>query len=265
MDPGQNSVEEEITSQDPVSTVVDENNPEESQGDPQGQEGDPQDRNWKELRKKTDEAEKEAREANEKLNLQKQFIESLLAQNQQQQQQTPPPKEEVDELVHISPEEYLTVEQSDKRSRTIARDEFNRLEVDRKAKEAKVLEGQFKKRLKAEYSDFDDIVNSETIAILEQKEPELATTIADLKDPYKMGLQTYKFIKSLNIAGSSDGRRHAKEVVDKIDKNEKTVQSPQAFNKRPMAKAFSVDDMTEEQKKSLYEETLMYARRSPGY
>ena len=47
---------------------------------------------------------------------------------------------------------------------------------------------RFHERLRSKYSDFDDIVNSETIALLEKKEPELATTIADLQDPYKMGL-----------------------------------------------------------------------------
>ncbi len=260
MDEDQNSVNEQVTPQDQESTIVEEIAQEEVQGDPQGQEETSQDRNWGELRKKAERAEQEAREFKEKNNLQDEFIKSLLSQHQQQS--APPQEEEVDEFKQLSQEEYLTVGQTEKmlekRSRAYARDEFKRLDEER-------AKANFKERLQAKFSDFNDIVNSETIAILEQKEPELATTIADLKDPYKMGLQTYNFIKSMNIASSSSEKRHAKEVSDKIEKNEKTVQSPQAYDKRPMAQAFSMTNMTEEQKKQLYEETLGYASQSPGY
>lgn len=53
--------------------------------------------------------------------------------------------------------------------------------------------------LKGKFSDFDEVVNPETLAILEEQEPELAQTICELKDPYKIGVQSYKYIKALNI------------------------------------------------------------------
>ena len=113
--------------------------------------------------------------------------------------------------------------------------------------------------LKAKYTDFDDVVNPETIAILEEQEPELAQTIIDLKDPYKIGMQTYKYIKALNIVDSVPQARRSKEVGKKIEENKKTVQSPQAFDKRPMAQAFK---LTETEKTKLYEEMMSCASQA---
>lgn len=259
MDEDQNSEEVEITPQDQESTIVEENIPEEtSVEDPQGQEETKQDRNWNELRKKAEQSEREAREFKERMDLQEQFIKNLMTQTQPQTAQ----QKEVDEFEQIPQEEYATFGQTrklvQKDARTIAREEFERLHSEREQQ-------RFKERLEKKYSDFGEVVNSETIAILEQQEPELATTIADLKDPYKMGLQSYKFIKSLGIVPSKDEKRHAREVEKKIAKNEKTVQSPQAYDKRPMAQAFSTMNMSDNEKKSLYEETLKYASMSPGY
>ena len=61
-------------------------------------------------------------------------------------------------------------------------------------------EDQFMDRLNRQYSDFSEVVNPETLSILEEKEPELAATIADLKDPYKIGVQSYKYIKAMGLS-----------------------------------------------------------------
>lgn len=110
--------------------------------------------------------------------------------------------------------------------------------------------------LRSKYSDFDDVVNAETIALLEEKEPDLANTIAEIRDPVKMGLQTYKYIKALNLSQEAPDKRHQKESMQKLEKNEKTLQSPQAYDKRPMAQAFK---LTEDMKNELYKEMTGYA------
>jgi len=259
MDEDQNSENVQVTPQDQDSTVVDENAQEEVLESAQGQEETSQDRNWGELRRKAEQSEQKARELEEKSRLQDQFIKNLMEQTQQNQ---PVQKEEVDEFKQLSSEEYLTLGQTEKmlekRSRAYARDEFNQLSQQREQE-------RFKERLQAKYSDFDEVVNSETIAILEKKEPELAATIADLKDPYKMGMQTYKFISSMNLAGSKSERKHAEEVSKNIKKNEETIQSPHAYDKRPMAKAFDILNMSKKEKEDLFRETLGYASKAPGY
>lgn len=261
MDEDRNSEEVEVTTQDQDSTIVDEQVQEEVEGEPQGQEDDPQDRNWRELRRKSDAAELRAQQFEDKMKLQDQFIKSLLTQNQNRQEQ-PASTEVVDKFAQIPTEEYPTFGQTrelvQQDARSIAREEFKRLEQERDA-------ARFRERLRQKYSDFDEVVNSETIAILDKQQPELAATIADLKDPYKMGLQTYNFIKAMNLHGNSDKKRHAKEVLEKIDKNEKSIQSPQAFNKRPMAQAFSMANMGAQEKQELYDEMMGFASRTSGY
>lgn len=113
-------------------------------------------------------------------------------------------------------------------------------------------------QLKQKYPDFDEIVNPDTLALLEENEPELAQSIADLKDPYKVGMQSYKYIKSLKLSNSQTVQesRQAKEVEKKLEKNSKIVQSPQVFDKRPMAQAFR---MTDAMKQELYKEMMGFA------
>jgi len=257
MEEGQNSVQEEVTPQDQDSTIVEQESQVESQFEQHEkvQAEDPQERNWRELRRKE-------QEAQQKLKVQDEFIRNLIEAQKAHPRQTEQPREEVDPFAEIPDDEFTSKGQTrqmiQRDARAIAREEFNRLEQERDR-------ARFAERLKARYSDFDEIVNPETIAILEQQEPELATTIADLKDPYKMGVQTYKFIKAMNLYQAEPENRHAREVKKKIDKNEKAVQSPQAYNKRPMAQAFSMANMSKEEKTRLYEEMMGYASQSPGY
>lgn len=260
MDEDLNSAEVEFTTQNQDSTIVDESNQYEASTETQGQEVDAQEKNWRELRRKAEQAEQQRQNLEEKLKMQEEFIKNLMQQSQPKQQ--PTRQEEPDEFEAISDEEYLPKGQSrklfQKDARTIAREEYLALERERETL-------RFRERLKAKYSDFDDVVNPRTIEILEKKEPELANTIAELKDPYKIGLQTYNFIKSMGIVDASIQERHAKEVQSKLEKNEKSIPSPQVYNKRPMAKAFDMNNLSKDEKQRLYEEMTNYANMSPGY
>ena len=115
--------------------------------------------------------------------------------------------------------------------------------------------------LRSQYSDFDDVVNVDTIEILEKQEPELAATIAQMKDPYKMGLHSYKYIKALGLIDKVPDARHKKEVVQKLERNAKAVQSPTAYDKRPIAQAFV---SSQADNKRLYEEMMGYASKATG-
>jgi hypothetical protein len=84
----------------------------------------------------------------------------------------------------------------------------------------------------------------------------LAATIADLKDPYKIGVQSYKYIKAMKISDSAKDVRREKELDKAIEKSEKAVTSPMAYDKRPIAQAFK---LTDAMKKDLYREMHGYA------
>jgi len=85
--------------------------------------------------------------------------------------------------------------------------------------------------------------------------------IAESKDPYKIALQSYKYIKATGLAHKVPASRRAKEVDKKIEQNAKTIQTPQAFDKRPMAQAFK---QTEAEKSQTYNEMMHYANQAGG-
>jgi hypothetical protein len=167
--------------------------------------------------------------------------------------------QEVDEFDKIGAEEFIPFgkvkELNEKNSRKVLKnaEELVDKAVERRLK--KMQDDQFLDRLNRQYSDFSEIVTPETLSILEEKEPELASTIADLKDPYKIGMQSYKYIKAMGLSQSAKEGRREKEIDKAIAKQEKAVTSPMAYDKRPIAQAFQ---LTDAMKKDLYREMHGY-------
>lgn len=206
-----------------------------------------QERNWRAMRQRQKEMEYELKQKNEMLD---RFM---------QMNQTPAPQVIVEE--EEPDEEYVPAG----KVKGIAKRTMQPLEKKIQDLEAKIAQQEQNKliqSLRTSYSDFDDIVNVETLEMLEKHEPELAATIAQFKDPYKMGLHSYKYIKALGLADKVPEARRSKEIVQKIEKNSKAVQSPTAHEKRPMAQAFI---STQAEKTRLYEEMMMYAAKATGY
>lgn len=216
-------------------------------------EEDRQERNWKAVRERQKELERE-------LKMQREMNEKLLSMATQ----AAPKTQEVDEFDQIGDDEYISKGKVNalvhKKAAKIAEDI-----AQRKVEEAFKQRDQsnFLDNLKRKFTDFDDVVNPDTLALLESNDPELAQTIADLKDPYKMGVQSYKYIKALGLSDKVPDARRVKEVEKKLEKNAKTIPSPQAFDKRPMAQAFR---MTESEKTELYKEMMGFASQAgSGY
>jgi len=215
----------------------------------QVQEEDVQERNFKALRQGKKEAERRALELEQQLKMQQELMTHLVGQRTQL-----PPQEE-DELESIPDDDYLP---KGKVKKLIQRAEQKAEKLAQQAVEKALEErekAQYLPKLKAKFSDFEEVVTPETLELLEQQDPELANTILELKDPYKMGFQSYKYIKSMGLADKVPGARRAKEVEKKLEQNAKTVQSPQAFDKRPMAQTFQ---LTEANKQALWKEMNQY-------
>ena len=207
---------------------------------------DRQEKNWRAVRERQKELERE-------LLMQKEMNEKLLklaTQNAPQTQEKDPFDEIADDdFIPAGKVKQLVSKQATKIAHEIAQKEAEKLFKQQE-------QSQFLVKLNSKYPDFQEVVNSETLALLEYKNPELANTIAELKDPYKMGIQSYEFIKALGLAAEAPNQRRAKEVEKKIAENAKTVQSPQAYDKRPMAQAYR---LTEQEKNKLFEEMNQYA------
>lgn len=206
-----------------------------------------EERNWKAMRIKNAELERKLKERDE-------MFEKML---QAQLSQQAPQKQEVDEFDTIGADEFIPkgkVEKLVEKKAQKYAEEIAKKEVEKHLK--KQSDSQFMDRLNRQYSDFQEIVNPETLSLLEEKEPELAQTIADLKDPYKIGIQSYKYIKAMGLVQKAPEARREKQLEKAIEKSEKAVQSPAVYDKRPIAQAFQ---MTDAMKKELYREMHGYA------
>lgn len=188
----------------------------------------------------------------------KQYEEMQMQMMQAQLANSAPAKQvEVDEFESIGADEFIPkgkVEKLVEKKAQKYAEQIAKKEVEAYFK--KQNDSQFLDRLNRQYSDFAEVVNPETLSILEEKEPELAATIADLKDPYKIGVQSYKYIKAMGLSQKATEARREKEIDKAIEKSEKAVTSPMAFDKRPIAQAFK---LTDAMKKDLYREMHGYA------
>ena len=190
----------------------------------------------------------------------KQFRDMQMQLMQAQIGNAAPAKQEVDEFDQIGDEEFIPLGKvkrlAEKNTQKVLKntEELVRQEVQKALQ--KQHQDQFMDRLSRQYSDFSEIVNPETLSILEEKEPELASTIADLKDPYKIGVQSYKYIKAMGLSQSAKEVRREKEIDKAIDKSQKATPSPMSYDKRPIAQAFK---LTDAMKKDLYREMHGYA------
>jgi hypothetical protein len=204
-------------------------------------------RNFKAMRLKNEDLERKLKERDAFF---EQMMQAQLAQNA--------PKPEPDEFDSIGAEEFISkgkIEKLvEKKAQKYAEDIAKR-EVEKFYN--KQQENQFMDKLNRQFSDFGEIVNSETLSLLEEREPELAKSIIDLKDPYKIGLQTYKYIKAMNLVDKVPADRRSKELDKAIEKSDKAIPSPMGFDKRPIAQAFK---MTDAMKKDLYREMHGYAQ-----
>jgi hypothetical protein len=208
--------------------------------------------NLRVLRQRKKEAEKRAQELEYQLKLQQEMFSQAMQTKAEPVQAAP-----VDELDSVPDEDYIPKGQVKKllnrereEARKIAQEEI-------KKQLAEQEKSQFLNRLNAKFSDFNDVVNPETLELLEQQDPELAQTILEIGDPYKMGLQSYKYIKSMGLLDKVPDTRRSKEIDKKIEQNEKTVPSPLAYEKRPMAQTFQ---LTEKHKQDLYNEMIKFAQ-----
>lgn len=234
----QNSEIPEVAPQEtPVSDVVNDATKTRQEAD---------DRNFKAMRIKNAELEKRLKQFED---MQMEIMKAQLSNSA--------PAKEIDEFDSIGDEEFIPkgkVKALAKKEAQKYAEEIVRKEIESFHK--KQTDSQFMDRLNRQYSDFSEIVNPETLSLLEEKEPELAQSIADLKDSYKIGMQSYKYIKAMGISQKAPESRRQKEIEKALEKAEKAVQSPAAYDKRPMAQAFQ---MTEAAKKDLYREMMGYA------
>jgi hypothetical protein len=221
----------------------------ETQSTEQTQVEDRNDRNWRELRKSKEEWERKAK-------MQDELIQRILSQ--QPVAPAAQPQVEEDIIQELSREEYVPGEKVAKGFRKLE-EKFERKVQEIEKRYASQHQNNLLSDLKREFPDFEDVVNSETIAILDETNPRLANAIASSKDPYIIAVQSYEYIKAKGLNAKAAPSKRARETEAKLEQNKKIVQTP--MDKRPMAQAFSYDNLSADQRKSLADEMIINARK----
>lgn len=222
---------------------------------------DHQDNSWiKKLRRDRDEAVKKAAEEARKSQMQEELIRQLMAN----QTQAPTQSAEEDILSQIEREEYVP---GDKVAKALKQqqEQFNKqLEEMRNFNKKQEISKQ-EEKLRSQYADYDEIVNPDTLDILKETNPKLFNRVVNLLkvDAVDGASFAYETIVSQGIADQIPGLKRSKEIEKKLEQNKKTVQSPAAYDKRPMAQAMSMPE-TKEAKQALWQETLKYASMAGG-
>lgn len=194
---------------------------------------DPQERNWKALRAKAEQDEREKAILKHKTELLQQELEHL------RRTAKPPEKEEAEEELLTDSERKLYREIQD---------------LKKEMKQSKAKEADYvQDRLRAKYSDFDDVVSQENITYLQTNNAALAKALASLKDdPYEQGIAAYEALRKTDWYL----QRHTMQDKAKLDENSKKPMSVQAVRKQgalSQANTFA-NGLTPELKKALLKE-----------
>ena len=129
-----------------------------------------QDRNWREMREKLE------------------YYEQQLAELKTKQ-----PPQEVEEELNLADDDVVTVKDVKKLATKLAKDLYNQ---EKKKIEAETAED----RLRAKYSDFDDVVSEDNVKKLLKEEPELAKVLRSTQDPFAKGVAAYRYIRMMERA-----------------------------------------------------------------
>lgn len=204
---------------------------------------------WAAMRKKNDELEKQIA-----------IQQEILRLTSQQQVQAPV---EEDILSQIQKEEYVPGEKVVKAIKN-QQAQFDRKLQEIESRYQNVQNNAILADLKRDRPDFDHVVNPDTLALLKEIDPRIAHALEQTPDPYLREATRYDVIKSRGLAAQMPTTKQAKEVDKKLEQNKKVVQSPQVFEKRPMAKAFDYARLDKKAQEDLQKEMNHFGAMAHG-
>ena len=223
-------------------------------------EPDQQDNAWiKKLRRNHEESKRQAQE----LKAQNEMLMGLLKERESPFASKPQVEEDI--LHELAKEDYSSGEKVVKAFQKLEA-KFEKKYQALEAKQAEKAQNNMLAEVKREYSDFDEVVNPETLEILEETNPRLAATLAKTmkEDPYSFAVQSYEYIKAKGLSKTPTQAKRIQETEKKIEQNKKSVNTPQALEKRPMAQAFNMNELSDKMKEELRSEMYGNAKLAGG-
>lgn len=201
--------------------------------------------NFRALREKAERLERERDEERRKyMEMQEELIRKLTPSNKE-----PEPVEE-----EISPGDWLTFEQYQRKTAKIAEEAARRaVEEERERRRRE----EAPTRIKSMYQDFDSVVTKENVLALNEREPEVAKALALIQDEEAKAIAAYKYIKTLvpNIQSSASAQT-------RMAKNDNVPKSMSAVGgSAPLAAASMFEKgLTPELRQRLYQDMMNAAR-----
>lgn len=207
-----------------------------------------QERFERELAKKTAEAELYQRQAEEDRKAFRQLQEELLRKS------SPPEPDEYDTLDGDSWVTKSALEKGvERKVSSQVEAALKRLEEARRKEEAERYAREMPNRLKAKYSDFDQVVTRDTVEAFNRERPELARALGMISDPEAQAIAAYENIRMF--------MPQAKAIREAEVKLEANSSKPRTLaNTSPIAKTIDYSArMTREEKAQVYAEALRKA------
>lgn len=218
-----------MTEQENLSVTQEVASPETQQSEPVQATQNDKEYNFKQLRDKADQQTRE--------------IEELRNFIQNQTKEAKPKEEEFS----YSPDDLVTYGHLDKLAEKKAMEVVERTLKNREL-------ADLPRRVKSQFSDFDLIVNNETVKEFEKNEPVLAAACASSPNPYEA---TYKMLKMLR-KDTTDAKVTQNE--ERIDKNMKAPPAASSFGKgNGLQDANAFGALSQ---KEIYQEMMEFARRA---
>ena len=119
-----------------------------------------------------------------------------------------------------------------------------------------------KLRLKAKFNDFEQVVNQETIEMLQVLQPEIAQTLNSTQDIYAAGVTAYNIIKNLGLKPEASYDSDIKRIQTNAAKPKPMVSINPQQGESALSKANAfANGLTPELKEQLYKE-MQNARRN---
>lgn len=132
-------------------------------------------------------------------------------------------------------------------------------------KKLQVLENQIytstvESRLKANYNDFDSVVNDKSIRQLRERYPEIAESLYETPNLYNKAVSTYTLIKKLGLA-DGDASEQSNMRIRANAQKPRSANSVTPHHDSALANAsnFQSGRLTEEQKKAIYKKAIELA------
>jgi len=207
------------------------------------------------------------REAKERAEREREEMFRLMMQMQQQNQ----PKAQ--EYVEPEPEDDLSIEDDalaeGKHVRHVNKavreqqKQIRELQKQLQSYQAQSSESIIEAKLKAKYSDFDDVVSLKNIETLRDEYPELALMISSTPDLYAKGASAYSIIKQYGIHKDPVIDRNREVALRNMAKPRplSSVNPQQGDSPLSKANAFANGEFTQEMKEQLRRE-MMQARKA---